>query len=439
MKTLITIEMMRIHSLVGLLLAAFLLAGCGAGDRGMTATEKQRKSISTEAAEFLLNAEQAFKDGAFNASLVLLDSAGRHAPELADVHFLRGRVLTAINQWQAARTAYERVIELDPDYQGVWINMGNLASRWGRHRDALTMYRKERAETHRADVLLSIGRAYEALGRPDSARTAYEQAAAHAPASGQAFMRLANILRDQGRFSEARDYAEQGLALDPKNTDYQFMLASILSQSGEMEAALPYFERVLEAEPHHYWALYTYGQTLVRLGRREEGAATLERATQMQALLDEIEHWQQLAQTNPDQLMLWVRLGDALRRAGRAADAERADGVALALAPDYMIHEFANPTILSTHRAAVAALITGDPQDAMRRYEALLEAGARHPDIWLNLGVLRAATGNLGGAEGVWRDLLDQFPGHPLATAYLAQISIPFSREDRPVQDPALL
>lgn len=87
--------------------------------------------------------------------------------------------------------------------------------------------------------------------------------------------------------------------------------------------------------------------------------------------------WASATDVNPASAEAWYGYGDALRFAGRQAEAEAAFRESLRLADD-------------------------------------------RPDSWVNLGITRAEQGDLPGAEAAWREALKRKPGHCAALNNLA-------------------
>ncbi len=114
-------------------------AGCSSGSEqeSLSVTEQKRRSVDPKVGQFLLEAQRAYERGAYGMALALSDSAEAYAPDLADLHFLRGVVYTQLNQLHVAQAAYETVLELDPAYPGARFNMGLNAFRRGQLRDAI--------------------------------------------------------------------------------------------------------------------------------------------------------------------------------------------------------------------------------------------------------------------------------------------------------------
>ncbi|MGH7491878.1 MAG: tetratricopeptide repeat protein [bacterium] len=379
----------------------------------MSPTAQQRRTTDPQAAKFVVQAQDAFSKKAYNQALAWADSAERQAPDLADVWFLRGMIFTELRRYKEAEEAYGKVLSLDPRYQGAWLNLGSTALRQGNARKALDLYQKELKTYPTSAVLHQIGRVYANLGKADSARLAYEQAIAIDSSFATAYLRLAELYKEGGDLDQALRYARRGLALQPDNLNYRYFLGSLLLLSGQPQEAAAELEAVVAKRPWHYWANYNLGQALVRLGREAEGKRYLAKAESLQAELKNVQDWENLVENNPDQLMLWVNYGEALRRASRIEEAIEAYQVAIALEPRFAALQ---------NNLANMYLMQGDTMTAVRQYMAILEQYPFLNDVWLNLGVVYANSGKVEAARHAWETALQYAPEDSTVKAYLARL-----------------
>ena len=118
-----------------------------------------------EIARLIFQAEGAFRGGYYNAALSIADSAIFLNPKLADIHFLKGRVLTKLSRFAEAEDAYYQVISIDNKYQGAWFNIGTNNLRQNKVPQAIYNYFNEMNEHPSAQTMVQIGKAYSDLGK----------------------------------------------------------------------------------------------------------------------------------------------------------------------------------------------------------------------------------------------------------------------------------
>jgi tetratricopeptide (TPR) repeat protein len=396
-----------------LLVVIFFFASHQPGKENRPGIERQRRAADPKAPRFLIRAQDALSQKAYIAALALTDSAELYAPNLADVPFLRALIYTELRRYDEAAAAYQKVLALDPYYQGAWLNWGSTIMRQGDSRKALAYYHHELKYYPTAAAYHQIGRVYAKLEKSDSARYAYEKSIAADSSFSTAYFRLAELYKQQGELDKALAYARQGLQQQPENLNYRYFLGSLLLLNNHLPEAVSELEAVVKARPWHYWANYNLGQALIRLKREEEGKRYLAKAESLQAELKNIQDWENLVENNPDQLMLWVNYGEALRRAGRLDEAIEAFQIALSIEPRFAALE---------NNLAILYVMRGDTARAVAHYESLLQRFPNLPEVWLNLGVVHAKSGEFEAARKAWENVLKYAPKDSTAKAYLAKL-----------------
>ena len=371
---------------------------------------QKNPGIDPAVAGLIFQAETAFRNGYYNAALAITDSSLVNSPHAADIHFLRGRVFTKLARLNEAEVAYRTVLSLNPNYQGAWFNMGTNSIRQDDLPAAIAHYKSEMLLYPSARTMVQIGRAYADLGKIDSATFAYEDAIKTDSKNAAAYMRLGHLYKDRGDITKAIEYATIGLDLDPENLDYKYIIGSLLLLNEEPKASLPFFQAVTSKRPWHYWAHHNLGQALYRIGDETQGQHYMDLAKELQKGIQEVENWRNLANMNPDQLMLWVNLGNSLKNMGRIQEAKDAFLVALSISP---------MSFALQNNIANLCLMDGDTVQAINRYKTILSFDSTLVDIWLNLGVVHASSGRINDARQAWMKGLEHDSDNTTLKDYL--------------------
>lgn len=393
-----------------LLLLGALILGCAKSrDR-----PSPPKSPAVQA--FLKRASAAMRASEFRRALALADSAARRADqpgESADVAMLRGRIHSEMGRFSRADSAYDRALEIDPAYRGVWLNKGNNAYRRSSYREAIRYYRRELDRHPGPAPWRGIGRAYVELGVADSAEIAFERAIGVDSSYAPAYHSLALLYEDEGRFEEALEHARAALERSPDNIGFVYQVGLLELRNGKEKQALRHLVRVMEEQPWHQGAHYNIGQALIRLGRTEKAKEFLGRAEELRKLEAQIQQLQNTVRSQPNDPYAHAALGSALRRAGRNNDAMHAYKVASYLAPE-------NTDI--RNNVANLYLVRHDTSEAIREYRSILALDSSLVDVWTNLGVVYALSGRDERARRAWREALERDPDHSRARTYLDRL-----------------
>ena len=95
----------------------------------------------------------------------------------------------------------------------------------------------------------------------------------------------------------------------------------------------------------------------------------------------------------------------------------------------------ANPESAQLHNDLGALLVQkGFPKDAEREFERAINLDGRYYQAWYNLGLVRAARGDEGGARRAYRATIHHKPGHPPALFQLGLIEEELQHIDRAVE-----
>lgn len=390
--------------LAALPLLVLLVSGCARKEKH----EQQLPSpLSPSAARLVAEAQQALDRKMYTVGLALADSAVAAAPAAPEPYVIRGLLAFELGRMEQARHDYERALRLAPDRAGIRHNLGNVAFRQRRFREALRYYREE-LERHPAPrPWHALGGAYETLGRADSARWAYEQALRLDSAYAPAHAALADWHQREGEFDAALRHARAALRRLPDDVDARARVGLLLVQSGRYEEAVPLLRSVVERQPWRYGAWFNLGQALQRLGR-EDARETLARAEQVRAEQAVVERLEREARTSPESFTKQVELADALRRSGRLEEAMATYHRALSLRPDHLGLQ---------NNLATLYLQLGDTTEALARYRDILRQDSTFAETWLNLGLHYARTGRRTEAEAAWQKAVTYGADNPTIQA----------------------
>ncbi|MEX0747496.1 MAG: tetratricopeptide repeat protein [Rhodothermales bacterium] len=404
---------MGVGSIVSLGFMVVTLAGCSGDRLERTLTEELRRKVDPKVQKFLLEGERSYHTGKFLTALSMADSAAKFAPNLADVHFLRAKVYSDLQQFEMAEVAYEAALQADPEYPGAHMNKGINLVRQGALREAIEEFRKEEAIKPNSSMYLELGKTYAKLGSADSAALAYEQAIALDTTNASALMWVGQLYEELGDVDKALAYSRRGAKLRPENLDYKYLIGSLLFRMGEVEEALSNLKPVADERTWHHGAQYNTAQALLRTGDEKAAQVYLEKAEMAQKMQQAINEAKEAINRDPDDVRNWIKLGDAHRNAkmyDRAVDAFK---VAVAYDPANLSLQMNLATLI---------LESGDSAEAARRYRAILQIDSTVTDAWLNLGAAYGNAGNHEEARKAWQRVLTMEPGNRRARALLTQL-----------------
>ncbi len=151
-------------------------AAGGEGDDGESGPEP-REGVSYAAAEEHEAVVEAIGEGRYEQALTELDGLIDAHPEDPRLFNLRGGAYTALGQWERAFQAYQKALELEPEYVSPMRNLGRLLVRVDQRELALQVYRRghERHPKH-LGLALDLAGLEMASGEPRRAGAVLEAA-----------------------------------------------------------------------------------------------------------------------------------------------------------------------------------------------------------------------------------------------------------------------
>jgi adenylate cyclase len=153
--------------------------------------------------------------------------------------------------WQGARAAIEKGLQLEPNNAGIAGSAASIASTFGEHDKAIDLFeRSVELNPLSLSTKIALGNRYRAVGRPVEARTQYERVLALNPESLGMKVRIAGTYLSEGRPEEALARLN-GL---PDDVRFLHIKAAALFDMGETQKAQIALEDVLES-PSEYGPL----------------------------------------------------------------------------------------------------------------------------------------------------------------------------------------
>ncbi len=193
--------------------------------------------------QMISSAGQAAARGQCASAIPLLEQVLREERDMAAAHLLLGRCRYNQDQFELARSDFEKVLARDPD---------DVQSLFFIAACDYYLKRLEAAETGFRELLSKdpgylpprkyLGFVYEAKGEIPRAIIELQRASELAPADEECHLKLGFLLASQSRFGEAVSHFQKALAINPRDaaTHYNLGLAYLKSddrERGERELA----------------------------------------------------------------------------------------------------------------------------------------------------------------------------------------------------------
>jgi len=220
--------------------------------------------------------EQGFDTPAITAfeRVAKLDPSAITFHNLGTLYMRRGQPV-------AARGAFERALELKPDYADASNSLGALLAQSGEVPAAIERFRAAlEARPDFADALNNLGFALFQTGQPAQAHELYQKALTLNPDFPEALNNLGIFFGRQGDLESAQRYFQQALDKRRGYGEAANNLALVLSARGQPDAAVDLLRRSLEEAPEFEMTYVTLSRIYLKAGQRREAVQVLERLLQ---------------------------------------------------------------------------------------------------------------------------------------------------------------
>jgi tetratricopeptide (TPR) repeat protein len=210
--------------------------------------------------------------GRFAEALPAFERAINLKPDYAEAHNGRGIALANMQRSAEAAASFDQAIALKPDYAEAYNNCGLVLQDLHRFDDALARFDKAIAlKPDDARIHKNRGAVLQDLKQPEEAVRSYDRAIALKPDYADVLINRGAALNELTRFDEAIDSFDKALALKPDYAEAYNNRGVALQDLGRFEEALADFDKAVEIRPDFAEARVNKGYCLLKTGCFEQG------------------------------------------------------------------------------------------------------------------------------------------------------------------------
>lgn len=227
--------------------------------------------LPTDVDALLLVATARFESGDPEGALEVLDRARRADPSRAEVLRGVGNVLRAMENIDAAISAYRHALSIDGDFAAVRYDLAQLLITRGDFSEAERelMLALDAVPTY-ADATLALAALHRQREESGKALALLVEFLERDPYSFDGLVALGELLLDTGRPDDAAFAFQRVLRFDPAHVGAVFHQGVLLARQERFREALACFRRVAELEPHGDYARRAFREAR-RLQRQVDG------------------------------------------------------------------------------------------------------------------------------------------------------------------------
>jgi len=195
----------------------------------------------------------------------------RDDPGNSDILLDLAELAIAAQDWRSAACKYEQIIELQPDHEEAFFELGKLWLGRGNPEKALLCFERAEelcdSEMILCDLDWHIGEAMVRTRRLEEARTRLERAVTLDPQNPAILHLLGDVLLTLERPQDAAKYCRRVLSRDESDAIAHHKLGICLVQMGRSNDAIVHFLRAIEAKPDLSDAMLSAALAYVQLGK----------------------------------------------------------------------------------------------------------------------------------------------------------------------------
>jgi tetratricopeptide (TPR) repeat protein len=180
--------------------------------------------------------------------------------------------------WSDSYSLWSNAARVRPTYWAAHYNIGLALLDSKRFEEARASIERAYSLNHdEADVLDSLGRAYDGIGDTSNAVASFKKALAINPEMFQSYNNLGSLYFKNENYELAGANFGEALRVKPTETTSRFNLGLCYSRQRRYSDATRELEQVVSATPNDAEALYELGLAYERMGRKDGAASAFTR------------------------------------------------------------------------------------------------------------------------------------------------------------------
>jgi tetratricopeptide (TPR) repeat protein len=204
-------------------------------------------------------------------------------PNSAQAHLILGSLYMSGEEFDAAKTEFERAIQIDPNLVSAYLNLGRINQEAGQSDLAIRQYQSALAlQPQFVPLVTLLGNIYMEKGDMVTAQSYFEKALAINPNFAVAASNLAWVYAQQGvNLDVALGLARRANEQLPDLDSVTDILGWVQYKNGQYSAAVPLLEECVQKAPSYPVYHYHLGMALVAGGQKEKGREELQAALRL--------------------------------------------------------------------------------------------------------------------------------------------------------------
>ncbi|MEA5513186.1 tetratricopeptide repeat protein [Nodularia sp. UHCC 0506] len=274
----------------------------------------------------------------------------------------QGKTLSELKKYEEALTAYDQAIQIQPDYVEAWRGRGFVLQNLKRYPEAIASFNKAlQLDDNYPETWNAKGEIFSNLQQYNNAIQSYEKAVELRPNYYEAWYSKGLAFHKLKQYDQAITAYETAIEFKPDYGQAWYNLGNALFNLNRFDYALKAYDKAVQYKPNFYPAWFSRSNILMTLRRYPQAIASFDQA---------IKH-------NPNDYQAWYSRGWALHQSQRYEEAIESYNQAAAIKEnDYQIwYNLGNSQyLLQKYKEAIAS------------YNKAVRYQASHAESWYSRG-----------------------------------------------------
>ncbi|MGL5080083.1 MAG: tetratricopeptide repeat protein [Microcoleaceae cyanobacterium] len=202
--------------------------------------------------------------------------------ESAEAYQMLGLIAQLDGNYQDALKAYQKALEIQPDFAAAYVNLGNLYAHQKFWDDALSTYQAAlRLSPSLSHVYFRLGEVFSHLNQWQEAAIAYQQAIQLKANVAGSHLGLGSALAQQGQWERAILSYQKFLQLNPDSAIGYQKLGDAWFKLQRWDKAIHCYQKLLESSPKSVWAYQHLGKALIHQQQWDEAIIACQKAIEI--------------------------------------------------------------------------------------------------------------------------------------------------------------
>ena len=188
--------------------------------------------------------------GDWEQAIIAYQQAAKNKPNYPAAYFNLGLLCENRGQWKTAVANYQRVIELQPYNVRAYSNLGSTLAQHQEHESAIEVLQQAlKIDPTWATLHNNLGQVLWLKGKPAQALASFELALELEPNMALTKHNLSRLWQQELNYDRALSYLQEVIHLEPNNALAHSNYLSLLIRKGELEAVIPHWQKLISMRP----------------------------------------------------------------------------------------------------------------------------------------------------------------------------------------------